>query len=54
VQGGQDYFRFVEGTCIIALCFFLSLSLYFYPLQPSSEHHFRSCSLTASDQYPSA
>ena len=34
VQGGQDYFRFVEGTCIIALChsslylsLFLSLSL---------------------------
>jgi hypothetical protein len=20
VQGGHDYFRFVEGTCIIALC----------------------------------
>jgi hypothetical protein len=20
MQGGQDYFRFVEGTCIIALC----------------------------------
>jgi len=20
VQGGQDYFRIVEGTCIIALC----------------------------------
>jgi len=28
VQGGQDYFRFVEGTCIIALCLSsLSLSL---------------------------
>jgi len=30
VQGGQDYFRFVEGTCIIALCLsslFLSLFL---------------------------
>ena len=26
VQGGQDYFRFVEGTCIIALCL-SSLSL---------------------------
>jgi len=30
VQGGHDYFRFVEGTCIIALCL-SSLSL-FYPL----------------------
>jgi len=28
VQGGHDYFRFVEGTCIIALCLSaLSLSL---------------------------
>ena len=26
VQGGQDYFRFVEGTCIISLCL-SSLSL---------------------------
>ena len=29
VQGGQDYFRFVEGTCIIALCLAsLSLSVF--------------------------
>jgi len=29
VQGGQDYFRFVEETCIIALCLLsLSLSLF--------------------------
>jgi len=29
VQGGQDYFRFVEGTCIIALCLSsLSLSVF--------------------------
>jgi len=27
VQGGQDYFRFVEGTCIIVLCL-SSLSLF--------------------------
>ena len=27
VQGGQDYFQFVEGTCIIALCL-SSLSLF--------------------------
>ena len=28
VKGGQDYFRFVEGTCIITLCLSsLSLSL---------------------------
>jgi len=27
VQGGHDYFRFVEGTCIIVLCSFSSLSL---------------------------
>jgi len=26
VQGGQNYFRFVEGTCIIALCLSSSLS----------------------------
>jgi len=33
VQGGQDYFRFVEGTCIIALCLSsLSLSLCFFSL----------------------
>jgi len=33
VQGGHDYFRFVEGTCITALCLSsFSLSL-FYPLQ---------------------
>jgi len=37
VQGGQDYFRFVEGTCIIALCLSsLSLSLCFYPLHIKS------------------
>ena len=30
VQGAQDYFRFVEGTCIIALCLSsLSLTLFF-------------------------
>ena len=28
VQGGQDYFRFVEGTCIIACV--LSFSVLFY------------------------
>jgi hypothetical protein len=28
VQGGQDYFRFVEGTYIIALCL-SSLSLFY-------------------------
>jgi len=29
VQGGQDYFRFVEGTCINCLCssFFSALLL---------------------------
>jgi len=27
VQGEHDYFRFVEGTCIIASCLCLSLSL---------------------------
>jgi len=32
VQGGQDYFRFVEGTCIIACVLFLSLFSYLYPL----------------------
>jgi len=45
VQGGQDYFRFVEGTCIIALCLSslsLSPSLYFYPLHLDSDYHFRS------------
>ena len=31
VQGGQDYFRFVEGTCIIA-CVLSSSVLYIYPL----------------------
>jgi len=33
VQGGHDYFQFVEGTCIIALCLLslsLSLSIYIY------------------------
>jgi len=61
VQGGQNYFRFVEGTCIIALCLSslsLSLSLSvcvcvcvcFYPLQLESELHFRSCNLSAFDQ----
>jgi len=29
VQGGQDYFRFVEGTCINCLCLLLSLALLF-------------------------
>jgi len=30
VQGGHDYFRFVKGTCIIALCLSsLSLTLFF-------------------------
>jgi len=29
VQGGHDYFRFVEGTCIIVLCLF-SLSLWLF------------------------
>jgi hypothetical protein len=28
VQGGHDYFRFVEGTCIIALCLSSSLSMF--------------------------
>jgi len=49
VKGGQDYFRFVEVTCIIACVFLLSISL-FYPLHLESEHHFRSCTPTASDQ----
>jgi len=49
VQGGQDYFRFVEGTGIIVL-YLSSLSL-FYPLHLESEHHFRSCTLTASDKW---
>jgi len=51
VQGGQDYFRFVEGTYIIALCLSsLSLSLCFYPLHLDSDYHFRSCTLSASEQ----
>jgi len=49
VQGGQDYFRFVEGTCIIALCL-SSLSLFTYPLHLDSEHHFRSRTLSGSEQ----
>jgi len=36
VQGGQDYFRFVEGTCIIA-CVLSSSVLYIYPLHIDSE-----------------
>jgi len=37
VQRGQDYFRFVEGTRIIALCLSsLSLLLCFYPLHIKS------------------
>jgi len=36
VQGGQDYFRFVEGTCIIA-CVLSSSVLYIYPLHKDSE-----------------
>jgi len=31
MQGGQDYFRFVEGTCIIACVLSFSV-LYIYPL----------------------
>jgi len=52
VQGGHNYFRFVEGTCIIACVFLLSLSLsLLYPLHLEYEHHFRSCTLTASNQW---
>ena len=36
VQGGQDYFRFVEGSCIIA-CVLSSSVLYIYPLHKDSE-----------------
>jgi len=36
VQGGQDYFRFVEGTCIIA-CVLSSSVLYIYPMHKDSE-----------------
>ena len=36
VQGGHDYFRFVEGTCIIA-CVLSSSVLYIYPLHKDSE-----------------
>jgi len=36
VQGGQDYFRFVEGTCIID-CVLSSSVLYIYPLHKDSE-----------------
>ena len=36
VQGGQDYFRFVEGTCITA-CVVSSSVLYIYPLHINSE-----------------
>ena len=36
VQGGQDYFRFVEGTCIIA-CVLSSSVLYIHPLHIDSE-----------------
>ena len=36
VQRGQDYFRFVEGTCIIA-CVLSSSVLYIYPLHKDSE-----------------
>jgi len=32
VQGGQDYFRFVEGTCIIACVLYFSVLLLSYPL----------------------
>jgi len=40
VQGGQDYFRFVEGTCIIALCL-SSFSLSVLSVAISHEHHFK-------------
>ena len=36
VQGRQDYFRFVEGTCIIACVLSFSV-LYIYPLHKDSE-----------------
>jgi len=36
VQGGQDYFRFVEGTCIIA-CVLSSSVLFIYPVHKDSE-----------------
>ena len=36
VQGGQDYFRFVERTCIIA-CVLSSYVLFIYPLHKDSE-----------------
>jgi len=32
VQGGQDYFWFVEGTCIIACVLYFSVLLLSYPL----------------------
>jgi len=42
VQGGQDYFRFVEGTCIIALCLSsLSLTLFLSAAHLVSDHYFR-------------
>ena len=51
VQGGQDYFRFVERTFIIALCpSSLSLSL-IYPLHLDSDYHFISWTLSASEQW---
>ena len=36
VKGGHNYFRFVEGTCIIA-CVLSSSVLYIYPLHIDSE-----------------
>ena len=36
MQGGQDYFRFMEGTCIIA-CVLSSSVLFIYPLHKDSE-----------------
>ena len=32
VQGGQDYFRFVEGTCINIACVLSFSAIYIYPL----------------------
>jgi len=43
VQGGQDYFRFVEGTCIFALCLSsLSLTQFLSAAYLVSDHYFRS------------
>ena len=50
VQGGLDYFRFVEGSCIIVVSFFsLSLTLFLSAEHLVSDHYFRSWLLSASE-----